>query len=337
MIQHAGARDVAGLESDVRSVATGDQHVCAVKTDGTVWCWGNNASGQLGDQTTLQRRSPVQVVGLANVVQIGASASFTCARTAAGAVWCWGLNSTGQLGIGSTANSLQATLAVGLSQGVVDLSLGASHACAVRDDGKVWCWGRNDNGQLGDGSTTQRNVPTLVNDNFGVYLTVAAGSAHTCGMTDIGRPKCWGANSSGQLGDGSVTPRTTPAAIADITGGMSKLAAGRNHNCAVRADGVVMCWGENGSSQIGDGATTLRNRPTVASNVSGTVQSLALGGNSSCAVLNDEHGICWGNNDYGRLGNGSVTATLAIPERIAEWFQEAWLQSDLIFRNGFDE
>lgn len=332
LIQQSGPRDVAGLGPGTTMIATGDRHACALKTGGTVWCWGNNASGQLGDQTALSRRTPVQVVGITDAVEISAGASFTCARTSAGAIWCWGLNANGQLGNGSTTNSLQAVMAEGLAQDAIALSLGNSHACAVRRDNKVLCWGINTNGQLGDGTTTQRTVPTLVNDGFGVYVSVAAGVYHTCGLTNTGQPKCWGRNDRGQLGDNSTTQRPSPAAVAVLAGGVTQLASGRDHSCALRNTADVYCWGFNGSAQIGDGATVTRLQPVPASNVGGGVQAIALGADSSCAVLATGEGLCWGNNDYGRLGNGSMTATLAVPQPIAQWVID-----DRIFVDGFGE
>ncbi len=329
LIQQAGPRDVVDLDN-VTDVAAGGLHACALRADRTVWCWGSNAYGQLGDQTALQRRRPVQVVGIVDAVQIAAGPSYTCARTAPGAVWCWGLNDNGQLGIGSTSNSLQAVRAVGLEQNVVDISLGHSHACAARNDGKVLCWGLNGNGQLGDGTTTQRTVPTLVNDAFGNYVAVAAAASHSCGLTVGGQPKCWGYNHVGQLGDGSTLQRTTPAAVAVLTDGVVRIAAGSYHTCALRNTGALFCWGYNADRQIGDGTTMNRLQPVAASNVGGAIRDLAVGGEASCTVLADGEGECWGNNAYGHLGNGSTASPLAVPQRIAQW-----LRDDLIFRDPF--
>ncbi|TDR46791.1 Regulator of Chromosome Condensation (RCC1) repeat protein [Tahibacter aquaticus] len=117
-----------------------------------------------------------------------------------------------------------------------------------------------------------------------------------------------------------------------VSSGVTQLAGGRAHNCALRNTQKFFCWGFNGSSQIGDGATVTRLQPVLASNVSGTIRSLALGGDSSCAVLAGGEGICWGNNDYGRLGNGSMTASLAVPQPITQW-----LLDDLIFRDDFED
>lgn len=330
IVQHAGPRGAADLSAGVIETATGGQHTCALKNDGTVWCWGANVAGQLGDQTAIPRPTPVQVVGIGNAVQIATGLSHSCARTAAGAIWCWGLNGSGQLGIGSTTNSLQAVMATGMNADMVDLGAGDSHTCAVRNDGKMFCWGLNTNGQVGDSTTTNRTSPTQVNDGFGVYRRVAAGGTHTCGLTDTGQPKCWGANARGQLGDGTVQPRPSPAAVPTLNN-VIRLAAGRDHNCALRDTGALLCWGFNTSSQLGDGTVVQRNQPVAASNVTGTIREIALGADSSCAVLADGEGICWGYNGQGRLGNGSITPTLAVPQPIAQW-----LQNDLIFRYGFD-
>lgn len=330
LVQHAGPRDVAGMTAGVVETATGGQHACALKNDGTVWCWGANVAGQLGDQTAIARPTPVQVVGIGNAVQIATGLSHSCARTSGGAIWCWGLNSSGQLGIGSTINSLQAVMATGMNADMVDLSAGDAHTCAVRNDGKIFCWGLNTSGQVGDSSTTNRTSPTQVNDGFGIYRRVAAGGTHTCGLTDTGQPKCWGANARGQLGDGTILPRPSPAAVPTLNN-VIRLAAGRDHNCALRDTGALLCWGYNASSQLGDGTVVQRNQPVAASNVTGTIREIALGADSSCAVLADGEGICWGYNGQGRLGNGSITATLAIPQPIAQW-----LQNDLVFRYGFE-
>lgn len=333
LVQHAGPRDVAGMSSGVIETATGGQHACALKNNGTVWCWGSNVAGQIGDQTTIARFSPVQVVGIANAVQIATGLSHSCARTAAGAIWCWGLNSSGQLGIGSTGNSLQAVMAVGMNADMVDVSAGDSHTCAVRNDGKVFCWGLNTSGQLGDSTLSNRSSPTQVNDGFGVYARVAAGGSHSCGLTSAGEAKCWGADARGQLGDDAVAaaqPRPSPAAVATLGSGVVRLAAGRDHTCALRNTGALLCWGYNASSQLGDGTTVLRTQPVAASHVSGSIREIALGADSSCAVLASGEGVCWGYNGHGRLGNGSVQPTLAIPQPIAQW-----LQNDLIFRDDF--
>lgn len=334
LVQHAGPRDVAGLSVGVSETATGGQHACALKSNGTVWCWGSNVAGQIGDQTTIARYAPVQVVGIANAVQIATGLSHSCARTAAGAIWCWGLNTSGQLGIGTTSNSLQAVMAVGLNADMIDLSAGDSHTCAVRNDGKVFCWGLNTSGQVGDSTLINRSSPTQVNDGFGIYARVAGGGTHSCGVTTTGQAKCWGADARGQLGDGggaAITPRPSPAEVATLSSGVVRLAAGRDHNCVLRDTGALQCWGYNASGQLGDGSVAQRTQPVAASNVSGSIREIALGADSSCAVLANGDGICWGSNAHGRLGNGSVLpATLAVPQSIAQW-----LQNDLIFRDSF--
>ncbi|TDR45926.1 alpha-tubulin suppressor-like RCC1 family protein [Tahibacter aquaticus] len=330
-VYQAGPRDVADLSSGVRDIATGDLHACALKTNGTVWCWGSNIYGQLGDQTAIARRTPVQVIGIVNAVQIAAGIGFSCARTAVGGVWCWGFNTNGQLGNGTNTHSLQAVPAIGLGQDIVDLSLGNAFACAVRNDGKVLCWGSNTRGQLGDGTATARNVPTLVNDNFGIYAGIATGGEFSCGLTSAGQAKCWGYNDVGQLGDGSLMQRSTPAGVATLSSGVARLAAGQYHACALLSSGQLKCWGYNANYQLGDGTLVNRTQPVPAANVSGSIHSLALSGQSSCVVLADESSRCWGLNSAGQLGNGSIAANFAVPQEIAQW-----LRDDLIFRDDFE-
>jgi alpha-tubulin suppressor-like RCC1 family protein len=329
-IHQSGPRPVYGLASAIADIAAGQHHACALKTDGTVWCWGRNQHGQLADQTTVQRFRPVQSVGITNAAQLASGSNFSCVRTAAGAVWCWGQNTQGQLGNGSTTDQHQPVAVSGLGSGVAHIGLGLNHACAVLGDGAVRCWGLNANGQVGDGSLINRTAPVAVNDGFGVYAKVWGGEVHSCGLTTAGQVKCWGANALGQLGDTSTTQRPSPAGVEGLTEGVTQLAVGYQHACALRGS-ELRCWGSNNHGQLGDNTLTNRLQPVLASNVSGSILGLYAGQQATCARFADNATRCWGYSLLGQLGNGGVQTRSLVPERVSEW-----LINDLIFRDGFD-
>lgn len=197
---------IAGV-TDAANVSIGRDHACAVTKAGSVYCWGSNASGQLGDGTTTSRNNAVVVPGLTNVAEVAAGSSFTCARTAKGEVYCWGYGSNGVIGDGSTSNRSTPFLVWSIYD-VTNIDAGGSFACAAIADGTVRCWGMNNYGQLGDGTTTNRSTPVI--PPIGGVLRVSAGDTHACALTSDNQTYCWGDNASGQLGDSSTTNRSTP-------------------------------------------------------------------------------------------------------------------------------
>lgn len=202
--------DVPSL-SQVLNVAVGSEHRCAVKTDGSVWCWGRNSDGQLGipsSGTTLTE--PQQVTGLGSVRAIVAGDEHTCALGDDGKVRCFGSNEVGQLGRAGGSNYVPQDVE-GL-EGVQRLTAGERHTCAALADGTVKCWGWNRTGQLGDGTDLNRSAPVAVNGLSGVQ-SVAAGSEHTCAMDAEGEVLCWGNNLAGQLGDGTHDDRNEPGPV----------------------------------------------------------------------------------------------------------------------------
>jgi alpha-tubulin suppressor-like RCC1 family protein len=206
---------VSGLGSGVTAIALGYFHACALKRAGTVECWGYNGYGQLGDGATIDRRAPVRVSGLRDVVAISAGGGHTCALTRGGAVRCWGSNRYGELGDGTTARSSTPVAVSGLEGGVRAIDVGGeAHGCALTRGGALECWGYNGYGQLGDGTTTDRVVPVdVVGLAMGVRSIAAGGYGHTCALTRAGEVECWGRNSSGQLGDGTTSDRHTPIPV----------------------------------------------------------------------------------------------------------------------------
>ena len=228
-------------------------------TGGGVKCWGYNGSGQLGDGTTTTRTTPVDVSGLTSgVAAVSAGYAHTCAVTTAGGVKCWGLNIWGQLGDGTNTSRTTPVDVSGLTSGVASIAAGSYHTCAVTTaGGGVKCWGYNSHGQLGDGTITYRTTPVDVSGLTSGVASIAAGSDHTCAVTAAGGGvKCWGYNSHGQLGDGTITSRTTPVDVSGLTSGVASIAAGSYHTCAVTTAGGMKCWGWNGYGQLGDGTTT---------------------------------------------------------------------------------
>ena len=264
---------VVSLSGVVTAIAVGAHHTVALKSDGTVWTWGANSQGQLGDGSTTDRSTPVQATALPLIRAVAAGSYHTLAVDNDGTVWSWGYNAYGQLGDGSSAAQNTPVQISGLT-GVSALTAGLGHTAAIKSDGTVWAWGLHTNGQLCDNSTDNRNTPTQVIGISGV-ATLAAGSAggvHTMALKSDGTVWTWGANTFGQLGDGTTTNRTTPAQVTGLSG-IALIAAGGDYSLAVKNDGTLWGWGYNGIRQLGDGTDTNRSAPVQSSNLAQTSSS----------------------------------------------------------------
>lgn len=305
----------AALESEggVQDVATGGFHTCAISQLGRVWCWGDNFYGQLGDGSTSRRTQPVPVTGLSGEFRaVAAGAAHSCALSAGGTVWCWGRNLYGQLGIGSTTSSLVPVALGGpMRREVRSITSGPWHTCALSENGRAFCWGLNQDGQLGDGSTSSRTAPVQVAGFGRDGRALSAGNSHTCGLDRTGRAMCWGNNRSGRLGDGTITRRTVATPVALVPGNARMIAAGSGHTCLLVRARRVWCWGDNQAGQLGNNSTTTSLLPRrVPRFRDGGVVAIAAGGGTdlrgfSCAINSNNRLQCWGSNFHGQIGDGT--------------------------------
>jgi alpha-tubulin suppressor-like RCC1 family protein len=279
-------------------VSAGGSHTCAIKTNGSLWCWGNNLFGQLGDRTNTDRNTPIQIMP-SGATSVSLGGSHTCAVKTNGSLWCWGTNGDGELGDGT--NTAKNTPVQIMSSGVSSVELGQNYTCAVTTNGSLWCWGYNGYGQLGDGTNTAKNTPVQVMSS-GV-VSVALGYYHTCVIKTNGSLWCWGNNTSGQIGDGTNIDKNTPVQI--MPSGVSSVSLGKDHTCAIKTNGSLWCWGYNYLGQLGDGANTSRNTPFQI--MSSGVSSVSLGDSHTCAIKTNGSLWCWGNNTSGQLGDGTNT------------------------------
>lgn len=245
------------------TVNTGLAHTCGVTTGGDVYCWGRNIGGQLGDSTFENTSEPVLVYGALDFESVAAGSEHSCGITTSDdpdpqAAYCWGRNFSGELGIGTTADSSSIPVPVLGGHAFSWIAAGRSHTCGVTTGGDAYCWGENENGELGDGSTTDRSTPTLVTGGhtFEVITTGGAGdrflpgeSANfTCALRTDGAVYCWGDNNDGQLGDGTTTDSSVPVAV---TGGITfqSISAGSDHACGLSDDLDAYCWGNGWGTQ----------------------------------------------------------------------------------------
>ncbi len=243
---------VGGLPSPVTAIAAGYEHTCALTRAGAVWCWGFDRAGQLGNGTRTDSSVPVAVGGLLSGVKAIATGDHSCALTNTGAVWCWGANGSGELGNGTTTSSPLPEAVRGLPSDLTAIAAGGAHTCALTSGGAMWCWGGNRAGQLGDGTTTPSALRVAVGGLPSGVTAIAAGVEHTCALTTAGAVWCWGANGSGQLGNGTTTNSSVPVAVSGLPPlGVTAIAAGGAHTCALTGAGAVWCWGANGSGQLG--------------------------------------------------------------------------------------
>ena len=313
---------VVGL-TGVGAVSGGAFHTCARFPNGMVQCWGRNSEGQLGDPATtgFASSTPVPVTGITTATVVAAGGYHTCALLQNGTVRCWGQNDYGQLGDGTLTPTFVANRTPVEVSGIttaVAISAGGFHTCALLADGTIRCWGQDNYGQLGDGTTTNAVTPfttpasprptpvPMTVTGITTAVAVEAGAFHTCALLRDGTMQCWGWNDYFQLGasTSNFNYSSVPVTVSGIR--PAALAPGAEHTCVLLPAGTVRCWGDNGYGQLGNGSARGIYAPSQAAAVTGVTTAVAVtsGAEHTCVLLRDGRVQCWGRGLFGRLGDG---------------------------------
>jgi alpha-tubulin suppressor-like RCC1 family protein len=297
----------------LRQAVTGLRHSCAIGPDARAWCWGQNIFGQLGDNTEDDHFIPALVGSTVGFRQLAAGFSYSCGLSLTGIAYCWGLNSGGTLGVPAATTQALQPIPVGTDLSFSVIAGGSYHVCALAA-GKAYCWGRGSNGETGTGgdlATPPPDLfsPTMVAGGF-TFDTLVSAASHSCALTAGGAAYCWGLNDEGQLGNGSRQSSATPAAV---SGGLTfaRLAVGTAHSCGLTADGTMYCWGYNNYGALGlGGDPDIRKLAPTAVSTTLRFRQLATYQHTCGVALNDSvH--CWGRNLLGQVGDGSVLNRLS--------------------------
>ena len=298
--QGGGSSTGAGL------VAGGEYHSLAVTNTGTVYAWGNNAYGQLGNGTTTNSSTPVQVSTVTGASAVAAGDVHSAALSGR-TVWTWGNNAYGQLGNGTTTNSSTPVQVSGLS-GVTEVAAGNYHTLALKSDGTVWDWGLNNAGQLGTGTTTNSSTPVQVSGLSGVIAIAGGGlpgyAGHSLALKSDGTVWAWGYGKHGQLGQGSNSSSLTPVEVSGLTGVVA-IAANGDDSYALKSDGTLWAWGDNSYGQLGNTSAGHTSNVPVQVAIS-SVSSIGAGATAAYAVKTDGTVWAWGDNNTGQLGDGAA-------------------------------
>jgi alpha-tubulin suppressor-like RCC1 family protein/endonuclease/exonuclease/phosphatase family metal-dependent hydrolase len=305
---HTGSLLVTITPASV-SLSAGGQTTCLTRSDGTARCWGRNDFGQVGDRSRTTRDTPTKVVG-SGWATISTSGASTCGVKDDGTLWCWGLDNYGQLGIGRGA-PVARPHQVGDSHKWAEVSTAWTHTCATRTTGTLWCWGQNLWGQLGIGVVDRLHGKPLRVGTAAHWRSVSAAGWHTCAVTNGGAAYCWGHNSFGEVGDGTIATRKTPVRV---TGGQTwlQLSTAWAQTCGLTETGKLLCWGFNRQGQLGDGTLTNRARPAPVSGDQ-TWTQVTTGDGSTCATAYDGRLWCWGDGRYGQLGTAASSTPVPTP------------------------
>jgi len=303
----------------VQAVAVGGNHTLALKVDGTVWAWGKDSLGALGDGSGVSASNMVQVTGLTGIIAIAAGKDHSVALKSDGTVWAWGYNPKGQLGDGTIFFMRPSPVQSGTLTNIIAISAGDSYTMALASDGTVWTWGDNAYGQLGNGTTTNSSVPVQVSGLAGV-TAIAAGGFHALALKSDGTMMAWGANGNGQLGIGSTVNRSIPVQVVDagvaVIGGITEISAGRVHSLAVKSDNTLLVWGDNSSRQMGDGTQTDRLNPQQVLASGTALPNIAdITGAYTHTLTMQSSGLVWGwgSGANGRLGEGTSFGVISHP------------------------
>ena len=310
---------------DMVQVASGQSHSCALKSDGTVWCWGDGDDGQLGDGDLDAHNSlPTQVKtsasnNLTDVMQIAVGLSHTCAIKSDTTMVCWGNGHSGQLGYGAYSHRAYAVSVSNLTD-VVQISGGSSTTCAVNSSGRAFCWGASSNGLLSHGDTSNKGTPQAVKenatDNLENVRQISIGWTHACAVFHDGTGRCWGNGDDGRLGDGHQENRLYPVLVTGLDYGLAQVTTGGVYSCGVNLLGEVLCWGGGNYGRLGNGSNENKSTPTLVRGDSST-NTLNIGSyreSLDCAI---EGGGCTPNSIVLALGSGLSSPGNSAPVDIA--------------------
>ena len=298
-----------GENRSARALTLGNHHTCAILDDHTLKCWGSNSHGQLGDPDLAAMSltpTPISLGTDRRAHAITAGEFHTCAILDDRSLKCWGLNGYGQLGDSSNSNKNTPTpVDLGSNRKAYAIASGNNHTCAILDDHSLKCWGYNTFGQLGDGSTDNKNTPVAINLGEGRSArAIISKDNHTCAILDDHTLKCWGKNSHSQLGDGNTNDLSTPTAVPLGDSKVFAASVGSHFTCAQTGNYALRCWGVNNWGQLGDGTDEPRSTldTTTLLPPGLTILALKSGASNSCALMEDNSLICWGNSSQGQLG-----------------------------------
>jgi hypothetical protein len=325
------------------AVAVAADFACAVTTGGRVECWGNGGFGSYSPAvvpgvTALSAGGasacaitasggvecwdtssvPAQVSGLTSgATAVSIESGSACAIISGGAVECWGDNTYGELGNNSTISNSSVPVQVsGLSSGATTVSTGGDSACAITTDGAVMCWGNNGQGELGNDSTTNSSVPVQVSGLSSGAIAVSAGGDSACAITSGGALKCWGDNSFGKLGNGSMLTSLRPVQVTGLASGVTAVSMGEYFACAITASGGVECWGDNTYGELGDDSVGSSAVPVQVGGVTSGAIAVSVGEWTACALTSIGRVLCWGSNYNGLLGD-NATGTSYVPVEVS--------------------
>lgn len=313
----------ASLKSQCfRQVETGQSHTLAIKTDGTLWTWGFNALGQLGNGTTLNDSIPRQVGVDNNWKSMAGGHNHSLAIKKDGTLWAWGHNHAGQLGNGTNTNQLT-PIQVGLSTDWKYVSTRGLYSLAMKENGTIWSWGDNYNGELGNGTLIDQNTPQQIGDDDD-WIEISGGIHHSVLIKADGSLWAFGDNYHSQLGDGTNIDRTSPIQIGTDMN-WEKVSAGYRHTTALKTDGTLWAWGHNSDGELGDGTFIQRTTPTqIGTDMDWTSVRSAQG--NTIAKKADGTAWVWGRNDYGQMGNGTAAINDYIPYPVPLGTDNDWEQ-----------
>lgn len=279
-----------------------------IKTDGTLWVWGNGSSGSLGQNSNIGTSSPVQTVaGGTNWQQVSANMTHCVAVKTDGTLWTWGRNTFGELGDNTITHRSSPVQVIGSATNWKQCSTHVTHTAAVKQDGTLWLWGSNSNGQIGDNTITSRSSPVQTVSAGNSWRQVACGYNFTAATKTDNSLWCWGRNTNGQLGDNTITHRSSP--VQTVSGGTNwRITAAGHFQCAaIKTDGSLWVWGRNNAGGLGDNTVTHRSSPVQTISAGNTWKEIAVGTDFMGAIKTDASLWLWGYNASGNLGDNTIT------------------------------